>query len=319
MIRINFIESETLARLPEQFFARLTDKIQEVEEEGHDVINLGRGNPDTETPPHIVEALKQAAEDPVNHRYAPFRGFSYLKEAIAEFYRREYDVDLDPETEVTVLFGSKAGLIELGMCLLDPGDTALLPNPGYPDYDAGVALANAKKETFELSPESGFLPDYESIPEDLLQRAKMMMLNYPNNPTAATATHAFFDETVDVAKQHHFCVVHDFAYGALGFDGERPVSFLQSKGAKEVGVETYTLSKTYNMAGWRIAFALGNASVIEHINKLQDQLYASIFGAIQSAAADALLGDQSVVKDLSDMYERRRNIFINRLIDAGGK
>lgn len=312
-----FSRSETLDRLPKQFFSNLTNKAQKVVNEGHDVINLGRGNPDTPTPPRIIKALQQAAENPINHKYAPFRGFSYLKEAVATFYQKEYDVNIDADKEVAVLFGSRSGLIELSQCLLNPGDTALLPDPGYPDYDAGIALANAKKEAFPLLAENHFLPDYSSMPQSQLERAKLLFLNYPNNPTAATATKDFFDETVSIAKEHDICVVHDFAYGAFGFDGEKPVSFLQSEGAKEIGIETYTLSKTYNMAGWRVAFAVGNPSVIEHINKLQDHLYASIFGAIQFAAADALTGDQNIVENLRSMYESRRNTFMAKLNEIG--
>ncbi|MGM8366515.1 pyridoxal phosphate-dependent aminotransferase [Virgibacillus sp. W0181] len=311
--------SETLNRLPKQFFADLAKEVEAIEAQGHDVINLGRGNPDLPTPDHIIKALQKAAEDPVNHKYSPFRGFSYLKEAVATFYKREYDVDIDPENEVAVLFGSRTGLIELSQCLLNPGDLALLPNPGYPDYDTGIALSNADVELFQLLEENGFLPDYNQIPEQTLDRAKLMFLNYPNNPTAAMATESFFDETIARAKKHDICIVHDFAYGAFGFDGEKPRSFLQSEGAKEIGVETYTLSKTYNMAGWRVAFAAGNPSVIEHINKLQDHLYASLFGAVQYAAAEALTGDQSVVKEFIDIYEKRRDTFIKKLREIGWK
>src|SRR5699024_3078937 len=171
----------------------LTKKVQEMENQGHDIINLGRGNPDTPTPSYIIQAMQKAVEDPINHKYAPFRGFDYLKEAVAEFYKRDYDVTVDPEKEIAILFGSRTGLIEVSQCLLNPGDTALLPNPGYPDYETGIALANAKMESFLLKEENNFLPDYDSIPKALLQRAKLMFLNYPNNPTAAMATSAFFD------------------------------------------------------------------------------------------------------------------------------
>lgn len=314
-----FEKSAALNRLPEQFFAQLANNIQSHAQKGHDVIDLGRGNPDTKTPDYIVKALQEAAEEPANHKYAPFRGFAYLKEAIAAFYKNEYNVDIDPETEVSVLFGSKTGLIHLSQCLLNPGDTALLPDPGYPDYETGIALANAKMETFPLLEKNNFLPDYQTINPELLDKAKLMFLNYPNNPTAATADETTFDETVALANKHNFAVIHDFAYGAFGFDGEKPVSFLQSAGAKEVGVETYTLSKTYNMAGWRVGFALGNPSIIEHINQLQDHMYASIFGAVQSAAAKALTTDQQFVQELNEMYENRRNAFIGELHKIGWK
>lgn len=305
-----------LSRLPEQFFAKLVQKAAHMKEKGHDVINLGQGNPDLPTPESIVKKLQSAAEDPVNHKYSPFQGFAYLKEAAADFYKREYDVTVDPEQEVAILFGAKAGLVELSQCLLNPGDVALLPDPGYPDYLSGIAMANADPVYFPLTKEQQFLPDYQGISEKTLEQAKLLFLNYPNNPTAATATKEFFDETVDVAKRHSICVVHDFAYGALEFDKQAP-SFLQSSGAKDIGIEIYTLSKTYNMAGWRVAFAVGNKSVIRHLNLLQDHLYVSLFGAVQEAAAEALTGDQKAVKTLRDTYQKRRDHFIEGIKQIG--
>lgn len=246
----SFENSDTLKRLPEQFFAKLTKRVQDLSMQGYDIINLGQGNPDLPTPPHIVEDLKQAAENPLYHKYSPFQGHGFLKEAVAEFYWREYGVELDAEKEVAVLFGAKSGLVELSQCLLNAGDLALLPDPGYPDYMSGIALANAETEMMPLLQNNRFLPDYTKIAKEKLDRAKLMFLNYPNNPTAAVADDAFFAETVEVAKQHNICVAHDFAYGALGFDGEKPPSFLQTEGAKDIGVEIYTMSKSYNMAGW---------------------------------------------------------------------
>ncbi|HLR69243.1 pyridoxal phosphate-dependent aminotransferase [Virgibacillus alimentarius] len=314
-----FEQSKTLKRLPEQFFAKLVQKVQRLKDEGHDVINLGQGNPDLPTPPSIVKALQKAAEDPVNHKYSPFSGHTYFKEAVAKFYQREYGVEVDPKREVSILFGAKTGLVEISQCLLNPGDLALLPDPGYPDYLSGMALADAKQILMPLLKENHFLPDYHAISEEDAEKAKLLFLNYPNNPTSATATKEFFDETVAFAKKHHLCVVHDFAYGALGFDGEKPRSFLQSEGAKEIGVEMYTMSKTYNMAGWRVAFAVGNPSVIESIDLIQDHLYVSLFGAIQYAAAQALLGDQTAVRELVQTYERRRNRFIKAVKEIGWK
>ncbi|WP_026691552.1 pyridoxal phosphate-dependent aminotransferase [Alteribacter aurantiacus] len=312
-----FKPSHTLQRLPEQFFARLAGKVQQLTAEGHDLINLGQGNPDLPTPDHIVEELQGAATDPTYHKYSPFTGHRFLKEAIAQFYKREYDVDVDPDTEVAVLFGAKTGLVEISECLLNPGDTALLPDPGYPDYMSGIALANAKTAFMPLLEENGFLPDYGAIDSDTLDQAKLMFLNYPNNPTAGVANRSFFDETVQLGKKHDICIVHDFAYGAIGFDGKKPRSFLESAGAKEVGVEMYTLSKTYNMAGWRVGFAVGNPSVIKYLNLIQDHRYVSLFGAVQQAAAKALIGDQTAVNDLVETYERRRNVFINALNEIG--
>ncbi|WP_404454634.1 pyridoxal phosphate-dependent aminotransferase [Virgibacillus necropolis] len=314
-----FEQSETLKRLPEQFFAKLVKKVQHLQSAGHDVINLGQGNPDLPTPEHIVEALQGAAEDPINHKYSPFQGFGYAKKAMADFYQREYGVEVDPETEVAIMFGAKSGLVELSQCLLNPGDLALLPDPGYPDYMSGIALADAKTEMMPLLAENDFLPDYDGISVDALEQAKLLFLNYPNNPTSATATKDFFDETVAIAKKHNFCVLHDFAYGAIGFDGIKPQSFLQSEGAKDIGIEMYTLSKTYNMAGWRVAFAVGNKSVVESINLIQDHMHVSLFGGVQAAAASALNGDQNAVQQLLKTYESRRNCFIEKLNEIGWK
>lgn len=313
----HFDQSALLNTLPKQFFAALSRKVAEEVSAGHDIINLGQGNPDQPTPEHIVESLKEAAGRPDFHKYPPFQGQLFLKEAAAEFYKREYDVELDPQTEIAILFGGKAGLVELPMCLMNPGDHMLVPDPGYPDYWSGAALAGAKMDYMPLTAEHGFLPDYSAISPERLDQAKLILLNYPNNPTGAQATRAFFDETVSLAKQHDLCVVHDFAYGSIGFDGKKPPSFLQSEGAKDIGVEVYTLSKTYNMAGWRVAFVAGNESVISAINLLQDHMYVSLFSAIQQAAATALTGPQDAVQHLSDMYERRRNVLIDACQSIG--
>jgi aminotransferase len=299
--------------LPEQFFVDLAQKVYHEVSQGHDIINLGQGNPDMPTPPHIVKALEESAGDPKFHKYSPFSGFSFLKEAIAQRYQEDYGVTLDPEQEVSILFGSKTGLVELSQCLLDPGDVCLVPDPGYPDYWAGVALAGASMSFMPLREENQFLPDYSAIPAADVNRAKLMFINYPNNPTAVQAPEAFYRDTIAFAEKHGIVVASDFAYGALGFDGNKPLSFLQFPGAKEVGVEFYTLSKTYNMAGWRVGFALGNKEVIRLINLMQDHLYVSLFGGIQAAAAAALTGSQDCVKQLSDMYEKRRNVLFNAL------
>lgn len=313
----NFQQSEILQKLPKQFFASLVAKVNKVVAEGHDVINLGQGNPDQPTPQHIVEALKNAADQPKFHKYSPFRGHAFLRKAAAEFYQREYGVELDPETEVAVLFGGKAGLVEIPQCLLNPGDVALVPDPGYPDYWSGVELARAEMSYMPLKEENAFLPDYTEIDSEKLEKAKVMFLNYPNNPTGAVATKEFFEDTVSFAKEHDICVVHDFAYGAIGFEGKKPISFLEVEGAKDNGIEIYTLSKTYNMAGWRVGFAVGNPSVIEAINLIQDHMYVSLFSPVQAAAAAALTESQECVKELVAKYESRRNAFIGALQSIG--
>jgi aminotransferase len=310
-------QSEALKRLPEQFFAKLVGKVNKLQSSGHDVINLGQGNPDQPTPDHIVQSLQQAAENPLHHRYSPFQGHQFLKEAVAEHYKREYGVDVDPNKEVAILFGGKAGLVEISQCLLNPDDTALVPDPGYPDYWSGLSMAQARMEKMPLREENNFLPDYDSLSEKVLDQAKLMFLNYPNNPTGAIATSKFFAETVKVADRNNICVVHDFAYGGIGFGGQKPVSFLQTPGAKEAGIEIYTLSKTYNMAGWRVGFAIGNPSVIESIDLIQDHFFVSLFGAVQEAAATALLGPQDCVSNLVQTYESRRDTLIGGLRNIG--
>ncbi|SEL82834.1 aminotransferase [Paenibacillus sp. cl141a] len=309
--------AEIMAQLPTQFFATLVSKVNRQVSQGHDVINLGQGNPDQPTPPHIVSSLKEAADKPQFHKYSPFTGFSFLKEAIAHRYKEDYNVDLDPETEVAILFGGKTGLVQLPQILLNPGDVCLVPDPGYPDYWSGVALARAQMKFMPLTADNRFLPDYGAISPAEREKAKLMFLNYPNNPTSAVAPLSFYEDTVAFAAEHGIVVASDFAYGAIGFDGDRPVSFLQAEGAKEVGVEFYTLSKTYNMAGWRVGFALGNRKIISLINMLQDHIYVSLFGGIQAAAAAALTSSQDCVDQLVSRYQSRRDAFFGALSEIG--
>mgnify|MGYP003600861176 CR=1 FL=1 len=309
---MEFQQSKLLSGLPKQFFASLVAKVNQKINEGVDVINLGQGNPDKPTPDYIVKSARKWVADPSTHKYSPFRGLPELKQAAADFYEEQYGVKLDPEKEVVILGGSKIGLVELPWALMNPGDTYLLPDPGYPDYFSGAALGEVKYETVPLLAKNKFLPDLESIPEDLAQRAKFFYLNYPNNPTGAVATPGFYQELVEWAKKYHVGIVSDFAYGAIGFDGQKPVSFLQTPGAKDVGIETYTFSKTFNMAGWRIAFAVGNSDIIGALNLIQDHLFVSLFPALQRAAIDALKDPHrdAAVKKIVDRYEMRRDAFV---------
>ncbi|CEG21655.1 LL-diaminopimelate aminotransferase [Planococcus massiliensis] len=311
--------SNRLQQLPQQFFSKLAAQTSLAIAEGRDVINLGQGNPDQPTPPHIIQAMQEAVADPKNHKYAPFRGIHELRQAAADFYKREYDVDIDSDLEVAILGGTKIGLVELPLAFLNPDELMLLPDPGYPDYLSGVPLAEARFETMPLTAENRYLPDFKAIPDSVTERAKLMYLNYPNNPTGAVADRAFFDETVEFAKAHQIAVVHDFAYAAIGFNGVKPPSFLQSKGAKDVGVEMYTLSKTYNMAGWRIGFAVGNSKIIEALNLIQDHFFAGQSPALQLAAAEALTGDQQCVADLLETYESRRSVLERECTRIGWK
>lgn len=306
-----------MKQLPPQFFANLVKQVNQEIQAGHDVINLGQGSPDLPTPPHVVEALQQAATKPQHHRYPPFRGHRFLKEAIAKRYLEDYGVTLDVDREIAVLFGGKTGLVELSQILLNPGDLCLVPDPGYPDYWSGVALAEAKMHMMPLLAENAFFPDFSQIPDEVATQAKLMFLNYPNNPTSAMATREQYEETIAYAKKNHIVVCSDFAYGTIGFDGRRPLSFLELPGAKEIGVEMYTMSKSYNMAGWRIAFLLGNPQIIEQIEIIQDHYYCSIFGAIQEAATVALTQDQSCVQELTARYEHRRNVLYAAMREIG--
>ena len=309
--------SDIIKRLPTQFFASLVAKVNQAAAKGYDLINLGQGNPDLPTPKHIVAEAQRAVAEPIHHKYPPFQGRIELKEAVAEWYRKEFDVKLDPEEEVAIVFGGKTGLIEVAQVLLNPGDVCLVPDPGYPDYWSGVALTGARMSFMPLLAEKQFLPDYSKLPTSDLQAAKLMYLNYPNNPTSATASSSFFEETVQWADQHKIVVCHDFAYGAIGFDGVKPISFLQTPGAKDVGVEVYTLSKTYNMAGWRVGFVVGNKEIVRLVNLLQDHLFVSLFGAVQMAAAHALTSSQACVKELVDTYQNRRDVLFTGLQRIG--
>jgi aminotransferase len=312
-----FQTAERIRQLPAQFFANIAAKVNREFALGKDIINLGQGSPDLPTPSHIVSAMQSASEHAPYHRYAPFRGFDFLREAICQRYLEDYGVRLDPETEVAVLFGGKTGLIEISQCLLNPGDVCLVPDPGYPDYWSGIVLAGGRTVFMPLTADNHFFPDYDAIPQADLAKAKLMFINYPNNPTAVNATREFYEETIRFASKHGICVASDFAYGTIGFDGQRPISFLELEGAKDVGVEFYTLSKSYNMAGWRVGFALGNREIIQMINTMQDHYYCSLFGAVQKAAEVALTAPQDCVHELTATYERRRNALFKSMQSIG--
>ncbi|MFL2082732.1 pyridoxal phosphate-dependent aminotransferase [Leuconostoc mesenteroides] len=317
---MHFEESDLLKTLPKQFFATLVAKVNAKIAAGKDVINLGQGNPDQPTPEYIVKSLQAAAENPADHKYSLFRGEERFKKAIAEFYADEYGVSIDPETEVAILAGSKIGLVELPWALMNPGETLLLPDPGYPDYLSAAALGRVNYEAVPLKQENNFLVDYEAIPNSVAEAAKFLYLNYPNNPTGAIATSEFYQQTVRFAEENQVGIVSDFAYGAIGYDGHKPLSFLQTENSKSVGIETYTFSKTFNMAGWRVGFAVGNAEMIEALNLIQDHLFVSLFPAVQDAAIEALTNRaarEKAVTDLTNLYQRRRDVFINAVREFG--
>lgn len=317
---MHFEESDLLKTLPKQFFASLVAKVNAKIAAGYDVINLGQGNPDQPTPDYIVKAMQDSTAKPADHKYSLFRGEMRFKEAIAQFYHDEYGVTIDPYTEVAILAGSKIGLVELPWALMNPGELLLLPNPGYPDYLSGAALGRVKYESVTLKRENDFLIDYHDIDDRTAEKAKFLYLNYPNNPTGAVATAKFYTDTVAFAEEKQVGIVSDFAYGAIGFDGQKPLSFLQTKGAKSVGIETYTFSKTFNMAGWRVGFAVGNAEMIEALNLIQDHLFVSLFPAVQDAAIEALANQtarQESVSNLVALYEKRRDAFVTAVTKFG--
>lgn len=307
-----FSQSKILQELPEQFFASLVAKVNAKVAEGYDVINLGQGNPDQPTYDYIVDALVESAKNPASHKYSQFRGNSNFKAAASQFYKDNYHVNLDSEKEICVLGGAKIGLVEFPLATMNPDELLLLPDPGYPDYLSSVSLGKINYETFPLKAENNFLPDLQAIPEEIAKRAKFIYVNYPNNPTGAVATAAFYEELVAWAKKYEVGVVSDFAYGALGADGYENPSFLSTPGAKDVGIELYTFSKTFNMAGWRLAFAAGNEQLIEALNLLQDHLFVSIFPAIQDAGAVALLDEKAkaAIAGLNQKYNECRHAFV---------
>lgn len=309
---MKFEESQLLQGLPKQFFASLVAKVNQKVASGVDVINLGQGNPDKPTPDYIVKSTQEKVTKPINHKYSQFRGLHELKVAAADFYQKKYGATFEPESEVAILGGSKIGLVELPWALMNPGDLFLLPDPGYPDYLSGAALGRVEFKTVPLLEENNFLPDVDQIDEAVAEKAKLLYLNYPNNPTGAVATREFYEHVVEWAKKYHVGIISDFAYGALGFDGQAPISFMEVPGAKEVGIEFYTYSKTFNMAGWRLAFAVGNPDIIEAINLIQDHLFVSVFPAIQEAGVDALRDpqrDEEIAKIVA-RYEQRRDAFV---------
>jgi LL-diaminopimelate aminotransferase len=306
-----------IAELPPYLFAEVDRRIAEKRAQGHDVISLGIGDPDLPTPEFIVRALQRAAEDPPNHRYPDYYGLRELREAIAAWYQQRFGVTLDPDTEVLPLIGSKEGIAHLPTAWVDPGDLVLVPDPGYPVYSIGTLLANGEVYWLPLRAERGWLPDLRAIPAEVARRARVLWLNYPNNPTAAVAPLEFFREVVDFAWQHGILVCHDNAYSEVAYDGYRAPSFLEVEGAREIGVEFHSLSKTYNMTGWRIGMVVGNRTAIEALGRVKTNVDSGVFQAVQYAAIAALRGDQSWLEARNAHYQRRRDQVLAALCRMG--
>ncbi len=304
--------SERLKRLPPYLFAEIDRVKRELRDQGKDLIDLGVGDPDQPTPGHIIDALCRGAADPTSHRYALDFGMDKLRGSIAAWYKERFGVDLDPDTEILPLLGSKEGISNISLAFINPGDTALVPNPAYPVYQSGVIFAGGEPVAMPLLEENDYLIDLDSIEEAVARKAKIVFLNYPNNPTAATCELDYFERVAEFARKRGIIVCHDGAYTEMGFDGFKPPSFLQARGAKEVGIEFHSLSKTYNMTGWRVGFAVGNDQVIKGLSKVKSNIDSGIFRAVQVAGIEALTGSQDFRKDLLAMYQRRRD----RLVDG---
>jgi LL-diaminopimelate aminotransferase len=309
--------SARLDRIPPYLFAELERKVREKKAQGIDVISLGIGDPDTPTPRFVVEALREAAADPGTHHYPSNRGRFELRQALARFYERRFAVLIDPETEVIPALGAKECIFNLNLAFLDSGEVALAADPGYPVYTGGPLLAGAEPVLVPLLPENGFAPDLDAIPADARERARLLYLNYPNNPTGAVAPEGLFERAVEFARANDVLVVHDASYTETTFDGYVAPSFLATPGAKEVGVEVFSLSKGYNMTGWRTAAVLGNQEAVEAYWKLKTNIDSGMFEAVQLAAAAALDAGDDPAREMSAVYQRRRDLVCVALRDIG--
>jgi LL-diaminopimelate aminotransferase len=311
--------SSRLERIPPYLFAELERKVREKRAAGIEVISLGIGDPDRPTPPLVVEAMQEAVADPGTHRYPSNRGRQEFREAISDFYERRFDVDdIDPETEVIPAIGAKECIFNLNLAFLDPGDVALAADPGYPVYTGGPLVAGGEPVLMPLVPELGFVPDLDAIDAGARERARLMYLNYPNNPTGAVVPDGFFAQVVEFAREHDILVVHDNAYSEVCFDGYRAPSFLATPGAKEVGVEVFSLSKGYNMTGWRCAAIVGHSAAVEAYWRLKSNIDSGNFDAVQLAGVAALSPDgDAEVASMSELYRLRRDLVVEALRRIG--
>jgi LL-diaminopimelate aminotransferase len=296
-----------LEQIGAYLFADLDRRQDELTARGVDVINLGVGDPDLPTPPHIIDALMEGATDTRSHRYPPYSGTIEYKRAVADWFQRRFGVALEPATEVLALIGSKEGLAHLPWAVLNPGDVALVPDPGYPVYRSATIMAEGVPVAVPLRAERGFLPDLGAIPADVAARARLLFLNYPNNPTGATATLEFFEEAVAFARRHNILLAHDNSYSEIAYDGYRPPSILQADGAKAVAIEFHSLSKTYCMTGWRVGFVVGNAEAVGLLGKIKTNIDSGVFRAVQHAGIAALTGPQEPVAERLRVFQARRD------------
>jgi LL-diaminopimelate aminotransferase len=306
-----------IEQLPPYLFAEIDRKKKEMRQKGMDLIDLGVGDPDLPTPKAIVERLKAAAEDSKNHRYPSYEGMIEFRKAVAQWYERRFGVHLDPEREVLSLIGSKEGIAHIPLAFVDPGDYVLVPSPGYPVYNVATLFAGGIPYFLPLRKERGFLPDLSEVPSSVAEKAKLLFINYPNNPTAAVAERPFYEEVIAFANRYGVIVCHDAAYSEMAFDGFRPLSFLEVKGAKDVGIEFHSLSKTFNMTGWRIGFAVGHPEIIAGLGKVKTNIDSGLFQAIQEAGIEALHHFDTPLPNMIETYERRRDVMVSGLREIG--
>lgn len=308
--------ADRIRKVPPYLFAEIDKKVAKARAEGKDVISLGIGDPDMPTPGYIVEELQRQAEVPANHQYPSYEGMPAFRQAATDWCRQRFGLELDPAAQMLTLIGSKEGIAHLPLAFVNPGDVVLVPDPGYPVYKVSALFAGGEPYAFKLHPENGWLPDFSEIPADIARRAKLMWLNYPNNPTAAVADISFFKEAVAFAREYDIIVAHDNAYSEVAFDGYRPASFLQAEGAMDVGIEFNSLSKPFNMTGWRIGFAYGNSEIISALSIIKTNVDSGVFQAIQYAGIEALKQNRGTA-ELNAVYQARRDMVVEAFHGMG--
>lgn len=309
--------ADRVKNLPPYLFASIDKMKQEALAKGVDVIDISIGDPDIPTPKHIVESMQKAVEKPEHHRYPSYEGMLSYRAAVADWYKERFSVSLDPKTEALSLIGSKEGIGHIPLAFINPGDVVLYSSPGYPVYPVGTMFAGGEPYAMPLTDNNDFLPDFDAIPDSVLNRAKLMFINYPNNPTSATASAGFFKRAIEIAAKFNIIICHDAAYSEVYYDNKKPISFLEVEGAKEVGIEMHSLSKTYNMTGWRIGFAVGQKDVIFGLGKIKTNLDSGVFQAVQEASITALRTDDSVLAGIRGIYQERRDVMYNGLKSIG--
>jgi LL-diaminopimelate aminotransferase len=316
-LKVKVDRAKRIKNLPPYLFASIDKMKQEAIKNGMDIINLGIGDPDIPTPPNIVKRLQEAVKNEKYHQYPSYEGLLIFRQAVAEWYKKRFNVKLNPEDEVLTLIGSKEGIGHFPLAYINPGDVALVPSPAYPVYNAGTLFAGGQSYIMPLKKKNNFLPDIDAIPARIARKAKIMFINYPNNPTSAVAEREFYERVIKFALKYNIIIAHDAAYSEMYYDNYRPMSFLEIDGAKDVGIEFHSLSKTYNMTGWRIGFAVGNKDIISALGKVKSNLDSGVFEVVQEAGIEALTCDQSIADDIRKIYQERRDILVAGLKSLG--